>query len=255
MKTLLGALMVLIVSGHAKAITGNLYDSVLLPCNCSQRNMDEFSWQMDEPNVMLLLQYNRTTSEFYGRYKGRAKIYLSENSDNCSVLLTNVKVDDQGKYRCIFRRQETYQRIFVNLSVSARYNVCQTPGKMTANGMIFECDVKGHYRKAEIQWKLDGQCLTNSTTTYITHTYARDALIGLYHFNSKLSTKLNWTSEPTCHVKAKGVSAIISYDCNASSGHKGDPHFFRYRYLTIIPIMLVLGLSLLLWCRCDSSQS
>lgn len=100
-------------------ITGNLESSVLLPCNCLQRNLDgEFMWQMENPRKVLLVKNTKNTSNYNGGYKDRAKLFLHENSNNCSILLTNITVDDQGRYRCKFYKEKTYMRVFVNLNIS-----------------------------------------------------------------------------------------------------------------------------------------
>ncbi|XP_041806997.1 butyrophilin subfamily 3 member A2-like isoform X2 [Chelmon rostratus] len=268
MRILLGVFMVLIVSGDDETITGVLDDSVLLPCTCPERNLDkEFKWQMEEPNMMLVLKHNSPASVFYGRYRGRARVLLDESSRNCSLLLTNITADDVGKYRCVFYSQGKYKKFFVNLNISASYNVCQKPSANNPNGDLsvkgFQCDAEGRYGEAELQWNLDGQLLTNSPTTHITHSKTLNASTGLYHLTSRLVTQLNGTSEPKCDVKAKDVSTIISNDCGAESRERflknpvihQPEDFFRSRYLIIIPIMMVLGVTLLLRCRWESSWS
>ncbi|XP_037646712.1 uncharacterized protein si:dkey-192g7.3 isoform X2 [Sebastes umbrosus] len=239
MRTFLGLLMVLIVSGDEVTREGVLGESVLLPCDCSERDLDkEFKWQINEELV-----FNGNT--FEDKYKGRAKIFLSENNNNCSILLTNIMAEDQGKYTCRFDHSAgPYNKEIINLNLSARYNVCQKADNLSK---VFQCDVTGRHGEAWIQWDLDGQLLTNSTTTSITHTYNLDAPTGLYHFHSTLSTKLNGTSELRCDVKAKDISTIINFACTGSHDHfKGGPDRDRHRYLIIFPIMLVIGLSLLL---------
>ncbi|XP_044072523.1 butyrophilin subfamily 3 member A2 [Siniperca chuatsi] len=258
MWTFLGVLMVLTVSGD-EVIEGVLEDSVLLPCNCSDINLnEEFKWQMENP-LVLVLKYHSNTANFSGRYKGRAKTFLNKTNNNCSVLLTNITAADQGKYSCRFHRENQYQFLYVNLNVSASYSVCQrAPNNISGDLSVkdFQCDVSGRYGDAEIQWKLDGQLLTNSSTTNITNKYTRNAPAGLYHFHSKLITKLNMTSAPTCEVKAKGISTVISYECGAVNEPVRNPKpEYVVRYIKAIPIMLVLGLSLVLWRRCKFSQS
>lgn len=75
---------------------------------------------MDEPNPTRVFVQNTTTSDFYDRYKGRAKIFVAENSNNCSLHLTDITVDDQGKYKCSFSIQEQYTRFFINLIISGK---------------------------------------------------------------------------------------------------------------------------------------
>lgn len=253
----LGVLWALIVSGDEEVIEGIFKDTVLLPCNCSERNLDqELRWQMETPKTSLVFKHNRNTSKFNDGYKGRAKILLSENSSNCSLLLTNITVEDQGRYSCRFHTQSIYKRFFVYLNVSASYDVCLSEPNVSGGLYVFQCNVEGLHREARIQWKLHGQLLTNVTN--ITHTRNVEASPGLYRFNSQLSTKLNWTTALTCDVKAKDISATIKSGCRRketviqvlSKAHVGRCHYFN-----IIPIVLVLGISILLRRRWDTSQS
>lgn len=265
MRILLAVFMVLIVSGDDETITGIFEDSVLLPCTCPERNLDkEFKWQMEEPNMMLVLKHNLNRSVFSGRYDGRAETFLAENSQNCSVLLSNITTDDLGKYRCVFYSQGKYKKFFVHLNISARYNVCQKNLTDNLKGdlseKVFQCDAEGRYKEAELQWILGGRILTNSSITGITHNSTLDASTGLYHFTSKLVTTLNGITNPTCYVRAKGISTIISNGCSPENGYSSkpdtqQPDFMRYRYMKIIPIMMLLGFTLLLRCRWESSWS
>ncbi|XP_040913323.1 uncharacterized protein si:dkey-192g7.3 [Toxotes jaculatrix] len=125
MRTFSGALIVLIlsvVSGDDEvAIEGILGDSVLLPCTCKDRNlMVEFNWQMDEPHPTHVLSHQDNTTDFNDRYKSRAKIFVADNSSNCSLLLTNIIANDQGKYRCTFQRKKLHTRFFIKLNISER---------------------------------------------------------------------------------------------------------------------------------------
>ncbi|XP_076603408.1 uncharacterized protein LOC143330603 [Chaetodon auriga] len=264
MRIFLGVFMVLIVSGEGddETITGVFGDSVLLPCTCPERNLDkEFKWQMEEPNTVLVLKHNLNTSVFTDRYDGRAQTFLAENSQNCSVLLSNITTDDLGRYRCVFYSQGKYKKFFVNLNITASYNVCQKDSlKGDKMGKVFQCDATGRYREAELQWSFNGTILTNSFTTGITHSNTLDASTGLYRFTSKLITTLNGNTNFTCDVKAKGISTVISRGCSKKSTGLPEtvtqqPDLMRYRYVKIIPIMMVFGFILLLRSRWESSWS
>ncbi|XP_026232435.1 butyrophilin subfamily 3 member A2 [Anabas testudineus] len=211
MKSFLPVLMVLMVSGDRDVtINSTIEDSVLLPCPCKNRNPDmEFRWQMESPRQAKVYL---TTSGFNDSYKNRAKIFLTEDKYNCSLLLTNVTAEDQGKYRCSFSEEDTYTMSFIHLNVSAQYNVCRSPAHHV-NDIVkeFQCDVEGRYRDTEVQWYLDGHVLTKSPTTKITFTSTLNISTGLYSFKSTI--KLSGTSEPTCEVQAKGISTRVSNNC------------------------------------------
>nr|XP_040058267.1 uncharacterized protein si:dkey-192g7.3 [Gasterosteus aculeatus aculeatus] len=111
MRTFLGLLMVSMVlkvlseSSDETTIKGVLGHSVLLPCTC--KNGTKLNWQWNDTEPL-------NTSN---RYTGRTKTFLSENGNNCSILLANVTSEDQGKYKCCFHN-EVYHYSFVHLSVS-----------------------------------------------------------------------------------------------------------------------------------------
>ena len=103
---------------------------------------------------------------------------------------------------------------------SVSYNICQESAQNLSSDSgvkVFQCDAAGPYRGAEIQWTLDGKPLTNSDATNITLTI-NDDRAGLRRFTSRLTTKLNGTSEPKCGVKAELFSTIIS-DCKSEIGN------------------------------------
>lgn len=104
-------------------IIGIVEDRVLLPCPCQNRNLfDEFRWQMEQPIRAKVLSYNNKTS-VSDKYKDRAYTFQNEDIYNCSLLLTNITADDQGKYRCSFRHKGMYKVSFVHLNVSGESSI------------------------------------------------------------------------------------------------------------------------------------
>ncbi|KAF3843116.1 hypothetical protein F7725_001965 [Dissostichus mawsoni] len=212
-------------------INGCLEHDVLLPCACSGRNeSSEVKWQTEDTEVsngLAVFKHTQTTEAFYDKYKDRGKAFLSENRENCSILLTNITAEDQGKYRCIFNIDERYQRPFVSLNIVPTAN---------NSGGVFKCDVMGRYNTTEIEWELDGELLRNSITTNITQTYNPDDPTGQIRFYSQLITTLNWTSALRCRVKAKDIATYISSDYHADTNiHSSQDQ--RRSYYIYIPIM------------------
>lgn len=119
MRTFLAVVIVFTVSADKHVtINGTLGHDVLLPCACSGRNVSsEVKWQTEDPNVTRMFNHIQTTETFWGKYKERGKAFLSENRENCSILLTNITAEDQRKYRCIFSINETYKKSFVTLNI------------------------------------------------------------------------------------------------------------------------------------------
>nr|XP_033966012.1 uncharacterized protein si:dkey-192g7.3 [Pseudochaenichthys georgianus] len=261
MRTFLAVFIVLTVSagpsfqhltytqGEDVTINGCLEHDVLLPCACSGRNESrEVRWQAEDTEVSngsVVFKHTQTAEAFNDKYKDRGKSFLSENRENCSILLTNITAEDQRKYRCIFNIDERYQRPFVTLNIYACYSVLQTANSVGVN--VFKCNVKGRYNMTEIEWELDGVPLRNSITTNITQKYNPDDPTGQIQFYSQLNTTLNWTSAPTCRDKAKAIATYNSSDYHADGSIRSQDQ--RRSYYFYIPIVFLLGLSLLLWRR------
>ncbi|XP_033985031.1 uncharacterized protein si:dkey-192g7.3 isoform X2 [Trematomus bernacchii] len=243
MRTFLAVFIVVTVSADKHVtINGCLEHDVLLPCACSGRNeSSDVKWQTEGPNGTQVFRHIQTVETFNDKYKDRGKAFLSENRENCSILLTNITAEDQGEYRCSFNIDERYRRPSVSLNIYACYSVFQTANN-SGGVNVFKCNVKGRYNTTEIEWELDGEPLRNSINTNITQKYNPDDPTGQIQFYSQLNTTLNPTSAPTCRDKAKAIATYIGYNYYAGT-------IIRRSYCFYIPIMFVLGLSLLLWCR------
>lgn len=235
-------------------ISGDLKGSVLLPCPCSHRDLDkDLRWQKEQPHLISVVKYSKNHS-VHGddTYRGRVNVSLHHNSSDCSLRIANITAEDQGKYRCSFWKEERYSKKFVYLNVTgeslfswlpavflqsfqttnlefnhfnlshlppARYNVCLTNDSASR---FFRCNASGRQKDAVIEWKSDGQPLTDSAETRITHSNTVEAPPGHYRLISELTTKL--PSTPTCDVKAIDFPIVVHHECPPQNG-KGDPQY------------------------------
>lgn len=242
------------VGDEKVTISGDLKDNVLLPCPCLHRDLDkELRWQKEQPHLIPMVKYSKNHSiDLDDRYRARVSFSLHHNSSDCSVLLANITAEDQGKYRCSFWKEERHSKKFVYLNITgeslfswlpavflqsfqatnlefnhfnlshlppAKYRVCLTND---SDLQSFQCNASGRHKDAVIEWKSDGQPLTDSAETRITHSKTVEAPSGLYHLISKLTTKL--PSAPTCDIKAINFPTVIHYECPPLDG-KGDSQY------------------------------
>lgn len=208
----LGSCLVFVtISGHKEeTITGFYGQSVLMPCQCSDRSLEKtVTWQRDAP-MLKILTHRKNTSTFDDRYKDRARIFLNEDSNNCSVLILNLTLSDQGNYRCSFF-DPSYCYVNITLKVVASYTVClQSISAPQGRGpKVFQCDVRGNFQGAQIDWELDGQPPPNASTTTQNHSSN-----GLYHVNSNLTLQLDDASKLKCVVKNPKILPHTSDSCN-----------------------------------------
>ncbi|XP_026064488.1 uncharacterized protein LOC113047343 [Carassius auratus] len=103
------------VSGHGdrKEVTGYTGGSVLLPCSCthSQSTVKTFTWKR---------HYNRGnqwTEVFQDKkYKNRLKLFNQSSPANLSLLISDLRKEDEGFYRC-YAPQTTSTYTDINLRI------------------------------------------------------------------------------------------------------------------------------------------
>ncbi|XP_029935911.1 sodium channel subunit beta-4 isoform X2 [Myripristis murdjan] len=97
---------------------------IILPCYCP--NPVDVQWQVEFSNSSPVVIYNETTSDFTESYKKRAEIFLAKNNTDCSLLLSDVTLGDQGKYECYFGKPLTTRYVTLNVS-DVSYHQMQDP--------------------------------------------------------------------------------------------------------------------------------
>ncbi|XP_019208346.1 uncharacterized protein LOC102076210 isoform X2 [Oreochromis niloticus] len=239
-------------AGEGITVKGFEKDDVLLPCNCPNRNFNkEFKWQVEEDRKRgvepkLIFRYNDGTLDFKDNPSHRYETFFHNDSSNCSVLLKNITKEDQGKYSCRFYSPQ-YTVFFVNLTLCGTH-IVQHRETHPNGGDVYQCVVKlDCYKEPNIQWTLDGTCLSNSATTNISPTYNLDEETGVHYFHSRLETESNFTSEPKCEVNVTCPSGNDLYSLTSL-----DP-LFRILFKGV-PVVLALGF-LLIWYRRGTSHS
>ncbi|XP_076730971.1 uncharacterized protein LOC106675481 isoform X3 [Maylandia zebra] len=242
--------------GIPVTVKGFEKDDVLLPCDCPNRDLNkDFKWQVEKDEERgverkLIFRYNDGTLDFKDNLSHRYETFFHKDSSNCSVLLKNITKEDQGKYSCRFNSPQ-YRRFYVNLVVFGTH-IFQHNKTLPNGEDVYQCVVKlDSYKEPNIQWTLNGTCLSNSTTTNISTTYSLDEETDVHYFHSRLETESNFLSEPRCQVNVTCPSAMSSMS-GTSKDPNPDPYF---RILCKgVPVVLVLGF-LLIWCRRGTSHN
>ncbi|XP_061580409.1 uncharacterized protein LOC133446402 [Cololabis saira] len=227
---LVGLFMLLTVSGGTEVtLNGYSRQDVVLPCNCSGRDLkEEFRWQIERRTgeQEVVLKINKTGTYYGDSFRDRVT-----ELNNCSLQLKNISAVDQGEYKCSFHKT-VYQYEKVNLVFCGVLSSKPLPED---NGLkVFQCDVQVCDDTSEIRWILDGQDLSNSSETNITTQKLSDKHI------STLKTEQNLSSNPECQVEKK----------LPGTSHLSQPEMNYYsHWMKVIPVLPFLGLCFVLFCR------
>ncbi|KAK2883466.1 hypothetical protein Q8A67_017103 [Cirrhinus molitorella] len=90
-------------------ITGYTGGSVVLPCSCAdpQSTATTFTWEFEHGNQWFQVLQNE-------KYSGRSELFIEHSPTNLSLLITDLRTNDQGYYKCL---TEPNTVIYVQLKV------------------------------------------------------------------------------------------------------------------------------------------
>ncbi|XP_065137064.1 uncharacterized protein [Paramisgurnus dabryanus] len=140
-------------------LTGYTGGSVLLPCTCTdpQSTVQTFTW--------LYLQQQRNEVFHNENYKGRLKLLNESSPTNLSLLISDLRKQDEGKYRCeIYSHNPEYRDITITIKGCDLVNNTQTVEVMGRPGesVVLPCYCK------ELQAKPQQLAWTYSITQFNT---------------------------------------------------------------------------------------
>ncbi|XP_067113608.1 butyrophilin subfamily 1 member A1-like [Osmerus mordax] len=249
-------LATLLTLAEAVKVKGIVGGSVLLNCSCNNRDQTQFlNWQLGETIPVL---HSKTVNDKHTlgeRYTGRVNL---SSSKDCSLLISNVSVADEGIYKCsFFKPYYDYEEI--NLSVSASYHVCmeqvteETLEVSRGGPKMFQCQASGGYPESKIHWYLNEKPLHNCSRTDRSR---KDNFTGLFHLSSNLTIELNGSADRqiTCGIETLGLSdtSSCSSDLPVSPPGKsqGSTSTFMATSVSVpvcVLVLLLVVLALVVW--------
>nr|XP_008260666.1 butyrophilin subfamily 1 member A1 isoform X1 [Oryctolagus cuniculus] len=127
-----------------------------LPVNASAQRT-ELRWfrHTFSPAVLVLLAGREQEDEQMPEYRGRASLVPAVLAGGRAALrIRAVRASDDGEYRCIFRKDSSYQEAAVSLKVAALGSDPHIHMEVQENGEIrLECTSVGWYPEPRVQWR------------------------------------------------------------------------------------------------------
>ncbi|XP_029559672.1 CD276 antigen isoform X2 [Salmo trutta] len=232
MWTLLGLAAVFISASALSGVKGIVKQKVLLHCPCVNRNVrKKVIWQLEEHTTVLSHDGSDNHTTMGKGYENRVSLFLNEEKDNCSLLLSGITVADNGTYKCFFTANAfVYEKVI--LHVAASYSVCMDLVSDQAlvcsrggeGSGVYQCKASGGYPEGQIHWELEGHPLVNPSRRDVTHL---DYFTGLYSLTSNLTIELSEGEKLQCVVENTALASNLTSNssCNQkpmsmeSSGH------------------------------------
>ncbi|KAF3698138.1 Butyrophilin subfamily 3 member A2 Precursor [Channa argus] len=144
-------------------VVAKVGDDVILPCHLEPAvDVATKTLEWTRPDLDPRYVYVQRSSQDYEdmknpSYKGRTSLFIDElKRGNISLKLSNVKLADEGKYRCYIpdRNEESFIDLVVGAFSSPGISLAGTDE--SSSGVVLQCESKGWYPEPEVLW-LDGE--------------------------------------------------------------------------------------------------
>ncbi|XP_067380087.1 butyrophilin subfamily 3 member A2-like [Channa argus] len=194
--------------GSPQPVVAKVGDDVILPCHLEPAvdvATKTLEWTRSDlkPRFVYLWYAGQDYDDMKNpSYKGRTSLFTDElKRGNISLKLSNVKLADEGKYRCYIpdRNEESVIELVVG-SVSSPGIRLAGLDKST-NGVVLQCESKGWYPEPEVLW-LDGEGNVLSAGPTETVRGPDD----LYTVSSRVTVDKRHGNRFTCRVQQNNIN-------------------------------------------------
>ncbi|XP_056610043.1 V-set domain-containing T-cell activation inhibitor 1 isoform X2 [Triplophysa dalaica] len=194
------------VETSTPSTVGNLEQDVVLDCKflmSGSRKFDDVSitWLKDGLSGVVY-DYKNKAPQLQGQnaqFNNRALLFQNEiSTGNASLVLRNVKLGDEGVYRCRVNAAKISGTVSVNLRVaafSAPTFTIQTNGSLTA-------DAQRWFPLPEVTWSSQSGQLLNSSSRYSNNS------VGITRVVSLLKAPVKADDTYTCVIQNNVVKAV-----------------------------------------------
>uniref|UniRef100_A0A7N8YH76 Ig-like domain-containing protein n=1 Tax=Mastacembelus armatus TaxID=205130 RepID=A0A7N8YH76_9TELE len=143
-------------------------DDTILPCSLSTREdivQKLFDWKRDGQKEVFLYDAGVTYGKDHPGQDEQFKQRVFHFPDqlqfgNASIVIRNTKVTDSGNYTCDFPRLQPRRRGLIELVVGAAPAPVTKILKVTEDGVVLQCEVRGASPKPDVKWQdSDGNVL------------------------------------------------------------------------------------------------
>ncbi|KAK7153949.1 hypothetical protein R3I94_007342 [Phoxinus phoxinus] len=204
------------VESSSPFIVGNLDEDVVLDCRFLSNSGNEkltdvsITWLKDAVSGVVF-EYKNKAAQLQGQniqFKNRAQLFSDAiSTGNASLLLRNVKMEDEGVYRVTVNAPKVSGTTSVNLRVAAFTAPTFT---RWANGSLF-AEAQRWFPKPDVSWMSQGGQLLNSSTSFTNNN------AGIMRVTSVLENQVQVDDIYTCLIENDLVKAISEASVTANN--------------------------------------
>ncbi|KAK2899566.1 hypothetical protein Q8A73_012695 [Channa argus] len=184
-------------------VVAKVGDDIILPCHLEPAvDVATKTLEWTRPDLDPRYVYVQRSSQDYvdmknPSYKGRTSLFTDElKRGNISLKLSNVKLADEGKYRCYIpdRNEESFIDLVVGAVSSPGISLAGTDE--SSSGVVLQCESKGWYPEPEVFWlDSEGNVLSAGRTETVR------GPDDLYNVSSRVTVDKRRGNTFTCRVQ------------------------------------------------------
>ncbi|XP_043961447.1 uncharacterized protein LOC122824651 [Gambusia affinis] len=173
--------------------------SCILPCSFQSYGEPVLHWIRLESSVQRVHSYydNQDQLDLQDQnFRGRTSLFQDQISrGNASLLLREVKVQDQGRYNCLITTVKEYKDSIIRLSVDAPVSDI----RIHQDGNRITCSSEGIYPPPELTWSTEPP----SNTTLHESTRIQETEDQLYNISSSLTVPDGSDRTYSCTIRTR----------------------------------------------------
>uniref|UniRef100_A0A9J8BUW4 HERV-H LTR-associating 2b, tandem duplicate 2 n=1 Tax=Cyprinus carpio carpio TaxID=630221 RepID=A0A9J8BUW4_CYPCA len=193
-------------------------EECMLPCTST--NLDIIHWYKDKNAVHSFYHNQDQLGHQHADYKGRTSLLPESEikNGNLSLLIRNISLQDEGRYKCYAATEKTNDEKFVDVSVEA-------PAKsvnITLNDDTVICSTSGVYPKPKVLWSSDPPAKeplkivsqTEDQLFTVTSQLNVEAITDTYTYNCSITTnKYSYTASLKQQVASELSANEFIFKC------------------------------------------
>uniref|UniRef100_A0AAQ6IBW0 Ig-like domain-containing protein n=1 Tax=Anabas testudineus TaxID=64144 RepID=A0AAQ6IBW0_ANATE len=198
-----------VVTGSSKPIVGIVGDDVILPCYL-EPVMNVFDMTLEwarpdlDPRFVLVWRDGEELESKHPSYIRRTSLFSDElKTGNISLKLTQVKLSDEGTYRCFVKAldEDATVRLLVGAVSSPVVTIAEKNASISR--VVLQCESEGWYPEPELLWlDAEGKILSAGPTETVR------GPDDLYTVSSRVTVEKRQSNNITCRVQQGNINQI-----------------------------------------------
>ncbi|XP_027860279.1 CD276 antigen-like [Xiphophorus couchianus] len=240
------------VSGSDPEVSCVFRQSCMLPCRIQLGSDPLIHWYQESAGDVVVHSYydGRDQLGYQNQnFQNRTSLFQDQISrGNASLLLKEVKIQDEGRYKCYTSIRAGYKQLFINLKTEAPVSTI----RIHQDGNRITCSSEGIYPQPELTWSTEPP----SNTTLNESTRIQKTEDQLYDISSSLTVPDGSDRIYSCTIRTRSNNKTATLNKTGRSHKEEDSPWWLIGGPVAAVAGLIKGVLVGFLCkRCKSKKS